>query len=284
MARMFNTLAWIVAASTLAFTLACNGSPNSPTETTLPSANTEPADGATLKADAPTPLSPVDDVRLDNRSPTLVIANTAGRFVDQPFSYEFQLLSDSGDFIVGVIVSEEGGTTSWSYPGELERDTAYRWRARARLDDAAGPWTASVRFLTAQQRRAPNPEPGRWLPRPDWAAGIVEAAYSTRPDLVWRSCQEFGGTWEFMDYVVDQLRLEDSRFGYNCKRGNCDDPSKDIIAYNYGSDPDEGTANVYIIDIMTGHCGSNPSFSWSDVTGVTLASGTIGRWTSRGRF
>ncbi|MSO35566.1 MAG: hypothetical protein EXQ54_03940 [Acidobacteria bacterium] len=33
-----------------------------------------------------------------------------------------------------------------------------------------------------------------------------------------------------------------------------------------------------------GHCGASPSAGWNDVTDVTLNSGTIGRWTSRGRF
>ena len=41
---------------------------------------------------------------------------------------------------------------------------------------------------------------------------------------------------------------------------------------------------MYIIDIIGGHCGSNPTPIWNDVTDVTLNSGTIGRWISRGRF
>ena len=41
---------------------------------------------------------------------------------------------------------------------------------------------------------------------------------------------------------------------------------------------------VYIVDIIGGHCGSNPQPFWSDVTEATINSGTIGRWISRGRF
>jgi hypothetical protein len=36
--------------------------------------------------------------------------------------------------------------------------------------------------------------------------------------------------------------------------------------------------------VLAGHCGSSPSPAWIDQTGVTASQGTIGRWTSRGRF
>jgi hypothetical protein len=87
-----------------------------------------------------------------------------------------------------------------------------------------------------------------------------------------------------MDQVVDTLRTYDTRWGYNGKRGNAGDPSHDAIAYNYGGGGDQGSTDVYIIDIVAGHCGSSPGPTWIDVTGITLQSGTIGRWTSRGRF
>ena len=39
-----------------------------------------------------------------------------------------------------------------------------------------------------------------------------------------------------MDQVVDTLRTYDTRWGYNGKRGNTNDPSKDVVAYHYGPD------------------------------------------------
>ena len=87
-----------------------------------------------------------------------------------------------------------------------------------------------------------------------------------------------------MDQVVDTLRTYDTRWGYNGKRGNAGDPSKDVITYHYGAGPDEGSTDVYIIDIIGGHCGATPSPIWNDVTAVTLQSGTIGRWISRGQI
>jgi len=88
----------------------------------------------------------------------------------------------------------------------------------------------------------------------------------------------------WLDYIVDALRTLDTRWGYNGKRGNSSDPSQDVVDYNWGADRDEGTTNVYIIDVMGGHCGSNPSPAWIDQTQATANAGTIGRWTGRGRF
>ena len=61
-----------------------------------------------------------------------------------------------------------------------------------------------------------------------------------------------------MDRVVDALRLEDTRWGYNWKRGVVGDPSLDVIVYNYSAGPDEGNPNVYAVDILGGHCGPSP--------------------------
>jgi hypothetical protein len=57
-----------------------------------------------------------------------------------------------------------------------------------------------------------------------------------------------------------------------------------VVDYNWGSQADEGTTQVYIIDIIGGHCGPNPVPGWIDVTDATFGGGSIGRWTGRGRF
>jgi hypothetical protein len=87
-----------------------------------------------------------------------------------------------------------------------------------------------------------------------------------------------------MDRLVDRLRTFDTRWGYNGKRGNAGDPSHDVVDYNFGSGHDEGTTDVYIIDVIGGHCGGNPVPAWVDQTEVTRSQGTVGRWTARGRF
>jgi hypothetical protein len=113
---------------------------------------------------------------------------------------------------------------------------------------------------------------------------VVQQVAAARPDLLRNSCQEHGGSWGFLDLVVDTLRTYDTRWGYNWKRGNVGDPSMDVIDYHYGAGGDEGSTNVYIIDIIGGHCGPSPNPVWNDVTDVTRSQGTIGRWTGRGRF
>ena len=115
-------------------------------------------------------------------------------------------------------------------------------------------------------------------------AAVVEDVANQYPGAMRNSCQSHGGSWEFMDRLLERLRRYDTRWGYNGKRGNSSDPSHDAIAYNWGADRDEGTTNVYIIDVIGGHCGSNPGAAWIDQTAVTAQQGTIGRWTGRGRF
>jgi len=121
------------------------------------------------------------------------------------------------------------------------------------------------------------------LPLPDMSE-TVEALASAYPHLLANSCQDTGGTWEFLDLLVDELRLTDLRWGYNWKRGVIGDPSEDVVDYHYGPGVSEGSEDVYIIDVIVGHCGPNPSAGWLDQTQVTLDAGTIGMWTGRNRF
>ena len=127
--------------------------------------------------------------------------------------------------------------------------------------------------------RAADPPEGHRLPLPDMA-GVTAEVGARHPDALRGSC----GNWEFMDLLVDELRRHDTRWGYNWKRGNVGDPSHDVIAYHWGGGHDEGSTEVYLIDVIAGHCGDNPSPSWFDVTDATYGAGTVGRWTGRGRF
>jgi|GEM_PF-1428852 len=127
--------------------------------------------------------------------------------------------------------------------------------------------------------RAADPPPGQRLPFPGWGAGVVEQLAAERPDLLNQSCTEHGGNNRFMFEVVRRLRARDNRFGLNWKRGNRGDLSQDIVDYNFSADSDEGTTNVYIIDIIGGHCGPRPSAAWIDQTEATRSAGTRGVWT-----
>ena len=135
----------------------------------------------------------------------------------------------------------------------------------------------------ASANRAPDPADGERLPLPDMEHVVREVA-ARYPDALRASCQEHGGSWEFMDRLVDELRKHDTRWGYNWKRGNVGDPSMDVVDYHWGRGGDENSTDVYILDVVLGHCGDNPGPAWIDVTDATYHGGSIGRWTSRGRF
>jgi hypothetical protein len=127
--------------------------------------------------------------------------------------------------------------------------------------------------------RTPDPAPGQRLPLPGYAAQIVrDMSIAYRGDLL-NSCVEHGGNNTFLFRVVQALRQRDSRWGLNWKRGNRGDMSQDVVTYHFGAGPDEDSIDVYIIDMIGGHCGDSPSWNWEDVTEVTAERGAIGRWT-----
>ena len=107
---------------------------------------------------------------------------------------------------------------------------------------------------------------------------IVQDVANQYPGALQNSCQSRGGSWEFMDRVVERLRAIDGRWAYNCKRGNCDNLSQDVVAYYRGQGNPNNSTDVAIIDIIGGHCGGNPQPAWIDQTQATQQAGTIGRW------
>ena len=85
--------------------------------------------------------------------------------------------------------------------------------------------------------------------------------------------------WWFLDRLVPVLQRKDPRWGYNCKRGDCGDLSKDVVAYNCDPGRAERSQNVAIIDVVT-NARANPTVGWFDVTQSTKDARAIGRWKS----
>jgi hypothetical protein len=113
--------------------------------------------------------------------------------------------------------------------------------------------------------------------------GIVLEVAAQFPGALRNSCQEHGGSWEFIDRVVDRLRQVDTRWGYNCKRGNCPDISQDVVAYYAGGSPEvNGALPNYTVDIISGHCGSSPVGWWDPH--FYSAGPDAARWHNRFRF
>ena len=277
----------------------CSTAPQVPT---APSANTGGSaaatgpDGSTLKTSAPALVSPVDRARAEDRRPTLVWANAVARYGAVGVAYDIQVATPTTT-VYEQTVGESENFGAHLIPFDLEFDTMYSWRARARLGNEMGPWSNWAEFMSPS-RPAPvfsvgggggttacagplSPVgPGETRkPRPNDSA-IVNAVAAAFPSAMIGSCQSHGGTWEFMDRAVDALRTKDGRYGYNAKRGNMNDPSHDVVSYFYRPETDaniHGRHEVYIIDIIGGHCGPTPFVVWNDVTDITNASGTLGR-------
>jgi hypothetical protein len=257
------------------------------------------ADGSSLKVTAPALVSPIDGVRAEDRRPTLIWLNSNGRYGSVGVAYDIEL-STPAAVVYTRTVGENPDFGAHLVDLELDYDTVYSWRMRAHVGnpDTVGPWSSWTTFLSPTRPTSTAPSGGGGgsvatggcaapisplgagetrKPRPNDSA-TVRAVANAFPAALQHSCQPEGGSWEFMDRAIDALRAVDGRYGYNAKRGNTNDPSLDVASYFYANGTEiNGRAEVYIFDMIGGHCGSTPSVIWTDVTDVTFQSGTLGR-------
>ncbi len=141
------------AATVLALAIACSkGSetPVSPSVTENGSGNAGP-DGSTLKATAPTAVSPVNGEQPD--ALTLVANKSQGKFDKSlALSYQFQISTNSGTIVPEctqtVTPTDSGSTVSYTPSCPLEFDQPHKWKVRARIGDNVGPWSADASFKT----------------------------------------------------------------------------------------------------------------------------------------
>ena len=286
-----------IALAIVTISASCSQAPPAPTS---PSANMEGVSaatgvgGSTLKFNPPALVTPVDGERVNDRKPTLVWANAVAKYGAAGAAYELEVSSPT-EVVYGATVDESPDFGAHALPFDLEYDTTYSWRARARIGGDVGPWSNWSEFRsparpvavissggggsTACAAPLSEAQPGEnRRPRPNDSA-IVRQVAAAFPAAFLGSCQHAGGSWEFMDRAVDALRSKDGRYGYNAKRGNMNDPSVDVVSYYYHPliQDINGRPEVYIFDLIGGHCGPTPSVVWNDVTDITFQSGTLGR-------
>ncbi|HEY3380970.1 MAG TPA: fibronectin type III domain-containing protein [Vicinamibacterales bacterium] len=145
-------LLWIGAVALVALAVACGGSEQKPVSPTIPSASTASgtaasADGSTLKVNAPALTSPIGGIRLTVPQPTLAFQAAAGKYVSgMALRYRVELQNAAGT----VVETQTGSALSYTVKLGLDVDVIYKWRVRAELEGAYGPWSATETFRSMQ--------------------------------------------------------------------------------------------------------------------------------------
>ena len=254
----------------------------------------------------PQPRSPIGGVTVAGLQPRFVATTpeVTGPATNVRINIEVATSNSFANPVASLSAAIGGGATTATTSGRaLALNTRHHWRVRAtaegREGQILGSWSRTSTFRTpvvpagAPSTPSPTPPPsGGGYTRggspnapfttngsnPPNMLHIVQQVARDHPQALRNSCQDHGGTWEFMDRVVERLRAIDGRYGYNCKRGNCGDVSHDVIDYYRGSGSPHGSTNVAIVDMIVAHCGPNPQPGWNDLTDATRQNGTVGRW------
>jgi hypothetical protein len=138
------------AVAVLSAAIACggddNGNPASPSPAGDITGSDAAADGSTLKATAPIPVSPANGSTPDDFTPALTVNAATAKFVEgQSFTYRFELLQGST-----VVQSAATRGRTWT-PSNLQNKTTYGWHARAEQGKYFGPWSETWTFTTPDQ-------------------------------------------------------------------------------------------------------------------------------------
>ncbi|HUE87155.1 MAG TPA: hypothetical protein VMO26_13855 [Vicinamibacterales bacterium] len=282
-------LAWaVVCAVAIA---GCSGGPQtmlSPTAVDHDATALNP-DGSTLKAGAPSDLSP-REVTVDSLRPTLSFTNAVGRYVTVSFAHDIQIVDVNGTEVYSRIIGESATSSSHALESDLTYSTDFWWRARARLGEHAGPWSDFVRFRTLDRPGPPAPVPGQ-LPfavpeacgpfGPGDRTACVIAMTTVSP--WWAACQAGSGTncHRFTRSVAAALATHDPRWGLLSKN-----PGEQQCSWNacgpgngsgYGEDVvvhlDGGTLRGW--DIVTGAGAPGARAGWSRLEGFRAGNGWV---------
>jgi len=137
-------------AAVLALSPACSrqtANPASPSALGGANGTGAAADGSTLKATAPVPVSPVNDEQVSDL-PTLRVTASAMKFAEPAtLQYRFEVFNEAG-----VKVQDSGlvNSPSFKVTAILSFRKRHTWRARAEREGAAGPWSTTGSFVSAE--------------------------------------------------------------------------------------------------------------------------------------
>jgi hypothetical protein len=131
----------------LAAAMACSKSTPTPTAPT-PDSSAAP-DGSTLKASAPSIVSPTGGAQASDPL-TFTATKATGTFDPNiPLSYQFQVRSGSNVIYDSGTVGGVGAGNNVTFSpstGAIQPETDYTWRVRAMFQGAAGPWSGDGAF------------------------------------------------------------------------------------------------------------------------------------------
>ena len=259
------------------------------------------ADGSNLKASSPLAISPLFEATNIVVTPILAARAGTGRYeTGAALAQRFQV-ADSDTFAnilaTGMGTTDASGVTRYTVAPGLAASKRVLWRVRAELSDAVGPWSNVMAFTTAGATATPttptgptttgprpaDPAPGVRLPLPDMRSVLAQFADASQSCP--RGLKYINNPWQ--DRVIDAFRAIDSRWGYNGKptRTAADNGGVPVVAagdeaaYHYSGGPDQGSFEVHLVDMLTGHCGAGPALTWRVFTGEEP-----GFWNGAGRF
>jgi len=133
----------------LGLTLACTSKSSTPLTPTTPGSatNSTASDGSTLKVTAPTPQSPVNDVKPTTGPAKLIVSpSTAPYLPVVVVQYRFQIFNSANVLVDDTL--EDG--TSYEVQPELVTNSRYTWQARAEAGNDVGPWSARASFTAPE--------------------------------------------------------------------------------------------------------------------------------------
>jgi hypothetical protein len=272
-----SLMVWLLALS------ACSGAPG----TVLSPSGVEPtatfanADGSTVKVSAPRDLGPTGTV--GTLRPTLTFTNPVGLYANVGFAYDVELQNANGTIVYARTIGESATSGSHTLEEDLSYSDNFWFRARARLGNQFGPWSAFQQFRTFDRPAPPPPPPptttpgagGGGLPFAVPASCLAGNGASCAFEVSglsaeWARCRggDGVGCHRFTRQVVYALSRTDPNWqmiqaapgGHAC---NC-----------FSCGPSDGTmfredttvyAGTQVYDMIVGAGGPAPSLTWSFV-------------------
>jgi hypothetical protein len=214
------------AAALLAAGLACSKDSETPTSpgSTQPGNSQAGPNGETLKASAPTPVSPVNNAQPDS---LVLVANKATALFNPAsagaYQYEFEIRR-GGNAVSGCTQTVGGGsgnTVSFTPACTLEFEQAYSWRVRAVYQQRQGPWSNEGTF------RAP-------------AGGYINGNEVMDPLTNGRSAGELSGPVEFVSGQGARLGSFNSFITYRLQQNlQAGEVSMMVLGADEGNDGDK---------------------------------------------